>query len=89
MNDILHIIHSNICGLMHIHSIGVHIYYITFIDDFSRKTWIYFLKRKDEAFKMFEFKSLVENQTGKKIKILRSENSGEYIPNEFIYFRKK
>jgi hypothetical protein len=41
-------------------------YYLTFIDDYSRKTWIYFLKTKSEVFKRFqEFKALVENQTRK------------------------
>eukprot|EP00253_Pinus_taeda_P014813 PITA_14813 len=73
------------------HSIDGHLYYITFIDDFSRKTWIYYLKHKDEAFKMFkDFKALVENQTRKKIKIFRSNNGREYISNEFIdYFKKE
>ena len=57
---------------------------MTFIDDFSRKTWIYFLKKEDEAFKWFcTFKALVENQTGKKIKILRTDNGTEYKSNEF------
>jgi 5'-3' exoribonuclease 2 len=54
-------------------------YYLTFIDDHSRKTWIYFLKVESEVFKRFqEFKALVENQTRKKIKVLWSENGGEY-----------
>jgi transposase InsO family protein len=62
-------------------------YYVTFIDDHSRKTWIYFLKTKSEVFKRFqEFKDLVENQTGKKIKVLRSDNGGEYTSTEFAYF---
>ena len=39
-----------------------HAYYVTFIDDLSRKTWIYFLKTKGEVFARFkEFKALVEN----------------------------
>lgn len=68
-------------------SIGGYLYYITFVDDFSRKTWIYFLKHKDEAFDMFKnFKALIENQSGKKIKVFRSENGGEFISNEFIDF---
>ncbi len=50
---------------------------LIFIDDFSRKTWIYFLKSKDEVFGKFkEFKALVENATEKKIKFLRSDNGG-------------
>ena len=60
---------------------------MTFIDDFSRKTWIYFLKKKDEAFMWFRtFKALVENMTGKKIKILRTDNGTEYETNEFKDF---
>jgi hypothetical protein len=48
-----------------------HEHYLTFIDDYSRKTWIYFLKTKSKAFKRFqEFKALMENQSGKKIKVL-------------------
>jgi len=46
-NAILLLIHSYICGLILVHSVGGHLYYITFIDDFSRKTWIYYLKQKD------------------------------------------
>lgn len=48
--DILHLIHSDICGSMPVHFIGGNLYYITFINDFSRNTWIYYLKHKDEAF---------------------------------------
>lgn len=38
-NDTFHLIHSDICGMMPMNFICGHIYYITFIDDFSRKTW--------------------------------------------------
>jgi hypothetical protein len=62
-------------------------YYLTFIDDYSRKTWIYFLKTKSEVFKRFqEFRALVENQSGKRIKVLRSDNGGEYSSRQFVYF---
>ena len=64
-------------------------YIVSFIDDYSRKTWVYFLKSKDEVFGKFkEFKALVENLSDKKIKILRSDNGGEYTSNEFIDFKK-
>jgi len=89
-NDMLQLIHSGICGPILIHSIGGHLYYITFIDDFSRKTRIYYLKHKDEAFEMFkEFKALVENLTRKKNKIFRYNNGVENISNDFINFCKK
>ena len=54
---------------------------MTFIDDYSRKTWIYFLKTKEseEVLSKFkEFKAQVENLSGKRIKILISDNGGEY-----------
>ena len=53
-------------------------------DDFSRKTWIYFLKNKDEVFIKFkEFKALVENHIEKKIKTFWSYNGEEFTSNEF------
>jgi transposase InsO family protein len=76
--------------MMSVESIIGSMYYVSFIDDFSRKTWIYFLKTKDEVFRRFqEFKSLVENQIGKKIKVLRLDNGGEYTSNEFKDFCKE
>jgi transposase InsO family protein len=75
---------------MSIASITGSMYYVSFIDDFSHKTWIYFLKTKDEVFSRFqEFKALVENQTRKKIKVLRSNNGGEYTSKEFEGFCKE
>jgi transposase InsO family protein len=66
------------------------VYYVSFIDDFSRNTWIYFLKKKYEVFDKFkEFKALVENQTEKIIKVLRTDNGGEFCGNEFEEFCKK
>ena len=67
----LELIHSYVCGPMSSTSLSGFEYYITFIDDFSRKTWIYFLKAKSEVFEKFkEFKALIENLSDKKIKIL-------------------
>jgi hypothetical protein len=54
------------------YSINGYIYYVYFIDDYSRKTWVYLLKSKDEVFSKFkEFKALIENLSKRKIKILR------------------
>ena len=62
-NGILDLIHSDLCGPMTAPSMNGCIYYIIFINDCSRKTWIYFLKTKDESFSKFQvFKNLVENQ---------------------------
>jgi len=62
-------------------------YYVTFIDDFSRKVWIYFMRTKDEVFSRFkDFKAQVDNLTGNKIKVLRSDNRGVYTSNNFMDF---
>ena len=60
-----------------------------FIDDFTRMTWIFFLKEKSEAFERFKaFKILVENKTEAKIKCLGSHNGGEFTSKEFDLFYK-
>jgi hypothetical protein len=60
-------------------SLSGYVYYVSFIDDYSRKTWVYFLKSKDEVFGKFkEFKALIENLSEIKIKIPRSDNGGKY-----------
>jgi hypothetical protein len=68
-------------------SLRGYVYYVSFIDDYSRKIWVYFLKSKDEVLGKFkEFKALVENLSERKIKILRSDNGGEYTSNDFGSF---
>ena len=71
-------------------SLRGYVYYVSFIDDYSCKTWIYFLKSKYEVFGKFKyFKALVENLSEKKIKILRSDDIGEFTSNEFKDFCKE
>jgi hypothetical protein len=78
-NWILELVHSDVFGPISVPSLGESMYYISFIVDFSRKTWIYFLRKKLEVFEKFkEFKSLVENYTDNKIKVLRTDNGGEF-----------
>jgi transposase InsO family protein len=75
---------------MSIPSLRKFVYYVSFIDDFSRNTWIYFLKKKYEFFEKFkEFKALVENHIEKIIKASRMDNGGEFDENEFEEFCKK
>ena len=70
---------------MPVKSIGGSLYYVTFIDDFSRNTWMYLIKTKDEVFGKFqEFKAEVENLIDKKIKIIRTDNGGEYTFKETV-----
>ena len=83
----LEIVHTDVCGPLKPASLGGNNYFLTFIDDFSRKTWVYFLKRKSEVFEVFkEFKNLVENQSGCRIKVLRSDQGGEYTSDMFEKF---
>jgi transposase InsO family protein len=84
---VLELIHSDVCGPMPSNSLSGYVYYVSFIDDYSRKTWVYFLKSKDEVFGKFkEFKALIENLVERKIKILRLDNGGEYTSKEFVSF---
>ena len=62
---------------------------MSIIDDYSRMTWVYMMKHKSEAFHKFkEWKILMENQTGKKIKRLRTDNGLEFCWSEFDQFCK-
>ena len=66
----LDLIHSYLCRPMSYVSLREYEYYVTSIDDHSRKTWVYFMKSKkfEEFLQRFqEFKALVENQTGRNI----------------------
>jgi hypothetical protein len=82
---ILDLVHTDVCGPMTHKSLSGCEYYLTFIDDYSRKTWIYFLKTKSEVFKRFqEFRALMENQSGKRIKVLWLDNEGEYSSRQFV-----
>ena len=53
----LDLVHSDVCIPMSVHSFSGYSYYVTFVDDYSKKSWIYFLKAKSEVFERFrEFK---------------------------------
>ena len=87
VKDVLELVHSDICGPISPSSNRGKSYLITFIDDFLRKTWIYFLQEKSEAFTAFKFfKARVENEAGKNIKTLHIDRGGEYCSNIFENF---
>ena len=61
-------------------------YFIAFIDDLSRKTYVYFLKQKSEACDVFKsFKAYVENQSDCKIKILRTDRGQKYFACIYLF----
>ena len=71
---------------MQMRSLGGAWYFLIFVDDRSRFTWVYFIKRKSDVFEYFkEFRIKFEKQIGKYIKILISDQGGEYT---YGYFRK-
>ncbi|GJX14685.1 retrovirus-related pol polyprotein from transposon TNT 1-94 [Tanacetum coccineum] len=59
-------------------------YFLSIVDDYSRRVWVYILRFKHEAFGKFkEWKQLVENQTGRTVKKLRTDNGLEFCNREF------
>ena len=63
---------------------GGYEYYVTFIDDYSRYGYVYLMRRKSETFEKFkEFRAEAKKQLGKSLKVLRSDQCGEYLDSEF------
>jgi hypothetical protein len=97
--EILGIIHTNICGLFSTPCLNGQRYFISFIDDYSRFMYLYLLLSKLEALDAFKtYKREVERQLETKIKIVRSDRGGEYYgrytesgqrPGQFDNFLKE
>ena len=76
--------HSDVCGPFRTSSLGGARYFVTFIDDYSRKTWIYFLANKSQVLTKFQhLVNFLKNSTGKLIQTLRTDNGGEYTSSAF------
>ncbi|CAN1245512.1 Retrovirus-related Pol polyprotein from transposon TNT 1-94 [Linum grandiflorum] len=87
--NVLDLVHSDLCEADS-KSLGGARYFATFIDDHSRKTWVYVLKTKDQVLDVFKrFLALVERETGQKLKCLRTDNGGEYIGPFDAYCKEK
>ena len=83
--QILELIHSDVCGPFRVKSLGGCRYFATFIDDYSKRVWIYFLSNKSQALSKFQhFVHHVETATGWRVKALRTDNGGEYTSREFF-----
>lgn len=80
----LELVHSDVFGPVKQPSVKGMRYMVTFIDDFSRYVWVYFMKEKSEVFMKFkEFKLEAKRETRGSIGCLRSDNGGEYLADEF------
>ncbi|CAH9081524.1 unnamed protein product [Cuscuta europaea] len=85
--ECLQLVHADLCGPMQTESLGGSKYFLLFTDDYSRMSWVYFQKAKSESFENFrKCKALVEKQSGKVLKALRTDRRGEFISNEFTHF---
>lgn len=79
-NDKLEVVYSDVCGEIQYESLGGNKYFFFFIDELTRKIWIYLIKRKIDVTKVFKkFQCLVGKQNGKQIKILRTNGGVEYV----------
>jgi hypothetical protein len=85
----LEMIHSNVWTTK-TESIGGCKYYVSFINDHTRKVWVYFMKHKGGVFQHFlNFKAMVEKEKGVSIKCLRFDGGGEYFSNKFNEYLKE
>jgi transposase InsO family protein len=77
-------VHTYVWGEAQVSSLGGSRYYVTFIDDATRKNLVYYIRQKFNVFDTFKkSKALVENETRKRLKCLRSDNGGEYCSKDF------
>ncbi|RDX89868.1 hypothetical protein CR513_28338, partial [Mucuna pruriens] len=89
-SELLELVHSDVCGPLKVKSFSGALYFVTFIDDCSRKLWVYVLKTKDQVLEKFkQFQALVERQSGKKVKCICSDNGGEYCGPFDVYYRQQ
>ncbi|GJW94200.1 gag-pol polyprotein [Tanacetum coccineum] len=84
--SVLELVHSDVWQAP-VQSLGGAKYFVSFIDDYSRRCWVYPIKKKSDVFEVFKvYKARVELDSGKKIKCLRTDNGGEYTGDEFDTF---
>ena len=89
VDDLLGLVHSDVCGLISSIARGGYQYFINFIDDYGRYGYLYLMKHKDESFQKFKtFKNEVQNQLGKSIKALQTDRGDEYLSQDFDDYLK-
>lgn len=84
--EILELIHFDVWQAL-VQSLRGAMYFVSFIDDYSRRYWVYPIKRKTDVFSIFKvYKARIELEFGKSIKCLRSNNRREYTSKEFTEY---
>lgn len=85
---ILKVVHSDVCGPFEYHIIGGNIYFLSFLDEYDNKLWVYLIKHK-MVFEIFKiFKWFVENQSEKKIKVLITDKYLKKFVHNMALFMK-
>ena len=86
-NEVLKLVHTNLCGPIEVQRYKGDRYIMLFVDDYSRMMTVIFLKKKSNAFQMFKwYLAKVKKETGKSSKCLRSDRGGEFTSREFKDF---
>ena len=82
---ILDYVHTDVWGPIKTASLRGNHYLVSFIDDYSRRSWVYTMRHKNEVLDLFmRWKTIMERHTGRKIMILRFDNGGEYKNDLFL-----
>ena len=80
----LALVHADLCGPMSRSSFSGASYMLVLVDDFSRYTWVFFIKLNLEALSLIQsWKVMVEKEQDTKVKMIRSDRGGEFVSNEF------
>ena len=87
--ELLELVHFDLWGPAPVDSYDGYKYFVLFIDDFSRATWLYLLKSKTEVTSVFkDFHTMVFNQFGAKIKTFRYDNGTKYAKGPFSKYHQ-
>ena len=85
--ELLSLVHINVCGPMSTCTKDGYYYFIIFVDDLSRHSYVNLMRHKSKSFEIFKlYHNEVEKQTEKCIKILQSYRGEEYLSNEFVTY---
>ena len=84
------LVYSDVWGPSPIFTMRGSRYFVIFIDDYSRFTWIYLMHSRSELLGIYDaFQRMIQTQFSRKIKIFRSDNAQEYKQTDFLNILKQ